>query len=135
MELKDIVSVSGLTGLHKIIGHRKNGLIIESLDEKKTKVATSLNQKVSILEDISVYTNDGDIRFREVLLKIHDKEKDGLEVPNPKSEDGILKSFFAAVLPDYDQQRVYLSDIKKIASWYQILKGHIDFEELRKKGK
>jgi len=131
MELKDIVSVAGVPGLHKIVGQRPAGLILESLDEQKRRFPTSLTQKVSILEDIAMFTIDGEVKLNEVLININDKEKEGLKVPGKSASNDDLKAFMEEALPNYDKERVYVSDIKKLAGWYEILKNHLDFEALK----
>jgi hypothetical protein len=131
MELKDVVSVAGVGGLHKIVGQRPSGLILETLDEQKRRFPTSLTQKVSILEDIAIFTTTDEIRLSNVLLLIKEKEDGGLTVPERKADENTLRGFMADVLPDYDKERVYASDIKKLVGWYNILKDKLDFEALK----
>ena len=119
MELSDIASVSGKGGLYKVLKPTRTGAILESLDGHKKKMVVGMNAKVSILSDISVYTTDGDgaLPLVEVLQRIH-KEFNG-DTGLGKSSDGDeLKSFLKFVLPTYDEERVYVSDIKKIVTWY-----------------
>lgn len=128
MELKEVVSISGIGGLHKIIGQRSNGLIVETIDETKKRFPTTLSHKISVLEDIAIYTYTEDVRLAEVFKAIQLKDKkDGLAIPTKKSSNDELKAFLKAALPDYDEDRVYVSDIKKLAGWYNILKDEIDF--------
>lgn len=131
MELSEIVSISGMGGLHKIVGQRSNGMILETLDATKKRFPTSLNTKVSVLEDIAIYTTTTEVPLRKVLKAIFQKEKDGLTIPDKKAENAELTNFLAAVLPDFDRERVYPSDIRKLASWYLILKENIDLENLQ----
>lgn len=131
MDLKDIVSVAGIAGLHKIVGQRPSGLILETLDESKKRFPTSLTQKVSILEDIAMFTTDGEVRLRDVIIGINDKEKEGLALPDKNADNDALRNFLGAVLPNFDRERVYVSDIKKLVSWYGMLKGHLDFEAMK----
>lgn len=133
MDLKEIVSVAGVGGLHKIVGHRPNGLILETLDETKKRFPTTLTQKVSILEDIAMFTTDDEVRLEKVLIAANDKEKDGLVVPAKNAPDAELRTFMEAVLPNYDKERVYISDMKKLVNWYSILKTQLDFEALKNK--
>lgn len=130
MTLKEIVSVSGKPGLHKIIGKRSNGIIVESLDASPKRFPVVYTQKVSILEDISMFTYNGDVKLKEVLGHLHDRVKEGLTLPGKQSTAGELRTFFAAVLPEFDQERVYPSDILKLANWYQILAAHVSMDEL-----
>jgi len=122
MNFKDIAAVSGKGGLFKVVKPTKTGVILESLDESRSKLVTTLNQKVSVLAEISVYcTGDKEtIALDEVLVKI--KEEFGDDPGVDKNSDAEeLKSFFAHILLDYDRDKVYVSDIKKIVSWYIII--------------
>jgi hypothetical protein len=131
MELKDIVHISGKPGLFKIVAHGKTNLVVESLDEAKTRTSVSISQRFSVLDDISMFTTSDDIKLREVLVKFNDTVKGGVEPPSPKSAEPELNGFFAKVLPDYDKERVHSSDIKRLVQWYAILKDDLDFEALR----
>jgi len=125
MELKDVISVSGMSGLYKVVAQSKNGLIVESLvDEKRMPV--SATQRVSSLVDIAVYTKKEDLPLREVLKKIHDAN-DGKLTVDPKGDAKVLKEYFKKIVPDFDEDRVYSSDIKKILTWYELLNGKVDF--------
>lgn len=132
MELKDIVAIAGMPGLYHVIGQRKNGLIVEALDGTGKKFPTSANTKVSILSDIAMFTMEGEEKLANILLTIHDKSKEGLTVPDKKEADTVFPQFLGKVLPNYDNERIYLSDMKKLASWYNILHDKLDFEALRK---
>ncbi len=128
MELKDVVSVAGKPGLHKIIGKGANGLVLESLDGLAKRSITPLSQKVSILEDISVYTHDGDKKLAEVFLSMENMEKNGQLGPLEKTASGEdTKKWFESVLSNFDKERVYNSDIHKINNWFGMLKGKVDF--------
>lgn len=128
MELKDVVSVAGKPGLHKIIGKGASGLVLEALDETAKRSITPLTQKVSILEDISVYTVDGDIKLVEVFKKIEEMEKAGTyKLLSKDSSSVMLKNWFESIIPNFDKDRVYNSDIQKISNWYHLLKGKVDF--------
>jgi hypothetical protein len=131
MELKDIVHVSGKPGLFKIVAQGKTNLVIESLDSAKTRTSVSVSQRFSILDDIAMFTSGEDIKLREVLVKLNDKVKEGLPLPDPKSDDEAMRSFMETVLPEYDKERVHVSDIKKLVNWYILLKDDLDFEALR----
>jgi hypothetical protein len=128
MELRDVVAIGGKPGLHKIVGRRNNGLIVESIDDRKKRIPTSLTQKVSILDDISMYTYDEDVRLSEVLKNLDTQVKGGLEVPVKKDGGDAIRDFFRKVLPNFDEDQVYVSDILKLCSWYKILDGYIDFQ-------
>lgn len=119
MSLSGIISVSGLPGLHKILSHTKNGLIVESLDDDKRRPIYA-SQKVSALEDISIYTNEDDVPLSEVFKLIFDKEK-GKATLDHKKPAAELRSYLSELLKDMDQERVYNSDIAKVFQWYNIL--------------
>lgn len=132
MEFKDIVAIAGMPGLYKIVGHRQNGLIVEALDGTGKKIPTSANTKVSVLSEIAMFTMDGEERLANVMLSIADQVKAGLQVPDKKASDDLFPQFIGKVLPNYDNERIYLSDMKKLANWFNILKDQFDFEALRK---
>lgn len=124
MKLKEIVAISGISGLHKIIGRTKNGLILETLDTKK-RFPTSIQDKVSVLEDISMYTEDGDLSLAEVFIKLNDKGK----VPTSKEDGKVQRKYLVDVIK-LDSDRVYDSDIKKLLNWFHALKDTLDFSTL-----
>ena len=129
MELKDILVISGHGGLFKFISQGRNCIIVESLsDQKRTTIPTTA--KISMLEEIAVFTQNDNISLREVFRKIQTKENGGVTIPH-KSPDAELKKYFEEVLPEYDQDRVYLSDIRKVLMWYNLLYefGFTDFED------
>jgi hypothetical protein len=126
--LKGILAISGQPGLFKVLSEVKSGVIVESLisGKKQTVFASS---KMSTLEDIAIYTTSEDFPLKEVFRKIFNLEKGGpSRQPNTKPEE--LKQYFETVLPDFDKERVYVSDIKKVITWYNLLqeKGLLDFE-------
>ncbi len=127
MELKDVVSVSGLPGIHKILGQNKNGLILESLADGK-KFSTNLRQRVSILSDISIYEEEGEVKLKVVLKNIKSHEEAGNVIPDAKIDNDAARDFLGSVLPKFDRERVYPSDIKKLISWYHLLKDTLDFD-------
>lgn len=119
MDLKGIVSVSGKPGLFKLIGQNKSGFILESLDEKKVKIIANMTtSKMASLEDITIFGEDEDVKLVDVFVKI--KEHDN--VISPKESNDKLRAYFLEVLPSHDVDRVYVSDIKKVIAWYNILK-------------
>jgi len=119
MDLKDIMSVSGQSGLFRFISQGRNGIIVEAFSDKKRSFINA-SSKVSSLEDIAIFTSEEEVPLKQVLKNIFDMEKGG-PAPDPKSSPEILKAFMEKVLPSYDQDRVYLSDIKKLVSWYNTL--------------
>jgi hypothetical protein len=132
MDLSKILSVGGKPGLYKLIAQSKTGLIVESLIDQK-RFPTHIADKVNNLEDITVYLNDKDIPLKDVLITIFKKENGGPAIDS-KSDDKTLKAYFESVLPDYDKERVYVSDIKKIIGWYNLLQkmGLITLDEENK---
>ncbi len=122
MEFKDIAAVSGKGGLFKILKPTKSGVILESLDDKKARLVATVHNKISVLEEISVYTttSEGTTPLKEVFYTI-DKEFGADTGLDKNSDSDELKSFFGHILPDYDEERVYVSDIKKMVIWYNVL--------------
>ena len=119
MVLKDILAISGEPGLFRFIAQGKNAIIVEHLETKKRSSAYG-SAKVSSLEDIAIFTDKEDIPLGKVFDLIHEKENGGLTVDS-KVDGSTLKSWFEGILPDYSRDKVYTSDIKKVALWYNIL--------------
>jgi hypothetical protein len=119
MVLKDILSISGESGLFRFIAQGKNAIIVEHLESKKRSSAFT-SAKVSSLDEISVFTEKEDIALSKVFDMIYDKENGGPAI-DFKSNPEKLKQWFSGILPEYDREKVYVSDIKKIAHWYNIL--------------
>ena len=124
-ELQELAAISGMPGLYRLVRAARHGVLVESLDEKATRTLAPARNKVSLLSEISIYTQDADetVPLTEVFERIY--QKHGASSPvSPKSSEGELTNFLAGVIPDYDRDRVYLSDIKKLASWYGIVSKH-----------
>ncbi len=119
MELKEILAISGFGGLFKFVAQGKNGIVVEGLEDKKRMNAYS-HYKVSSLEDIAIFTDSGEIPLRKVMLQIAEKEN-SQSVLNSKADNKEYKKYFEALLPDYDRERVYVSDMKKVVVWYNLL--------------
>lgn len=119
MDLKGIISISGMSGLYKVVAQSKNGFIVESLIDKKRIPAYS-SYRISTIEEISMYSTGDDVPLKDVLQKIVDKEKGGQAI-DPKSADAEIKKYFEGVFPEYDKDRVHMSDIKKVLGWYNLL--------------
>lgn len=130
MELKDVVSIGGIGGLHKIIGQRPTGLIVETLDKDKKRFPTNLSQKISVLEDIAIYTIDGEEKLAKVMLAIHEQDKAGKAAPGKKDSEADIRAFTESILPNYDKERVYISDLRKLYQWYHLLKSELDWKSL-----
>ncbi len=133
MELEKIITISGYGSLFTVIRRTNNGLIAESLEDKK-RIPVFQNMDVSTLEDISVYTDSGEIPLKEVFVKIFEKEG-GKEAGDVKADNNTLFAYFESIIPDFDRERVYASHIKKILKWYnQLVKNNlIDPEKLKAK--
>ena len=131
MNLEKILSISGKPGLYKIISQSKKSIIVESLVDKKRFSISALNS-VSALGDIAIYTYDEEIPLKEVLRNVFAKENGG-ETLDAGSDKNQLLNYFREILPEYDEERVYASNFKKIALWYNILiKSGFDFSESEK---
>lgn len=124
--LRQIANISGYGGLYRILKPSRAGVIVESLDDKKEKTMMGPTARVSVLNDISMYvdTPDQSVALGEVLKAVAEKFGDDLPV-TAKSSDAELGNFMGEVLPDYDRERVRISDIKKLVSWYGILRQHV----------
>ncbi|WP_291777580.1 DUF5606 domain-containing protein [Cecembia sp.] len=124
MKFNEIATVSGKPGLYKVLKPTRGGVILESLDSKKSKLVVGANHRVSILGEISMYTNteEGASPIEEIMKKI-DVEFDGDLGLDADADADELKAFLRHVLPDYDETKVYPSDIKKLISWYRIIKS------------
>lgn len=126
--LKGIMSISGQPGLFKLVAEAKNSIIVESLVTGKRIPAYSTS-KISALEDIAIFTETGEVPLKEVFKNIIEKENGG-EVTKKESGND-LKSYFEEILPEYDKDRVYVSDMKKIIQWYNLLQSKelLNFDE------
>lgn len=122
MTLADIATVSGKGGLFKVVAPTKSGVILETLDDARTKLVTTTNNKLSLLNEISIYTTskEGTVPLEEVLKKIHSEYGDDTGV-DQNSDPSELRAFLKSILPDFDESRVYVSDMKKLVRWYGII--------------
>ncbi len=134
IDLSGFISISGQPGLFKIIAQSKTGIIVEGLhDKKRTNVYAST--KVSTLSDISMFTTGDDKPIEEIMTSIFEKEKGGAAV-DQKADDKTVIAYFAAVLPEYDKERVYVSNMRKLLTWYNALQstGNLKTKEENKDG-
>tara|TARA_R110000764_G_scaffold15681_1_gene44346 strand:- start:34 stop:462 length:429 start_codon:yes stop_codon:yes gene_type:complete len=120
MGLEKILSVAGKPGLYKLITQTRTGFVAESLLDGK-RITVSLRSSVSVLSEIAIYTLEEEVPLREVFEKIQSKEDGGKTSISHKDEKIKLEEYFFEVLPNYDEDRVYVSDIKKVIQWYNIL--------------
>jgi len=123
MGLDKILSIAGKPGLYKLITQTRSGFVAESLMDGK-KVSVGLRNNVSVLSEIAIYTLDEELPLREVFLRIQVKEKGQKTAVSHKDDKLKLEEYFFEVLPNYDEDRVYASDIKKVVQWYNILVDH-----------
>ena len=127
--LKEILSISGKPGLQKLVSNSSNALIVESLIDGKRFPAYS-NAKIIALENISIYTETEDMPLKDVFKRMYDKEEGKQALSHKESNDKIV-SYFSEIVPEYDKDRVYTSDMKKIIQWYNLLiaKNILNFDE------
>jgi Domain of unknown function (DUF5606) len=130
MDLSGVISISGRPGLYKVIAQGKNSIIVESLIDKKRFPAYATD-RISAVDDISIYTHDGDKPLKEILADIYAKQE-GKQAPSHKEDISVLIAFILEVLPNYDDERVYPSDIKKLIQWYNMLlnAGYLEPKEV-----
>ena len=126
MNLHGIVSVSGRPGLWKALAQNKTGFILESLDAQKTKLVANLSTaKIAALDEITIFGDVDDIKLTDVFEKM----KSASNIPDAKADGKKLRAFFFEIAPDHDEEKVYASDMKKIISWYHIMKDLPLFSE------
>ncbi len=120
MDWKEIAAVSGKSGLFNVVKPTRAGFILESIDEEKKRFIAGPNTRVSVLHEISIYTEEDSIALSDVMIKI--KKDKGEVAIDPKKADGAeLMQFLKSVVPDYDEEKVYASDVKKLINWYGII--------------
>jgi hypothetical protein len=133
MNLKETLAISGQSGLFRFVSQGRNGIVVESFADKKRSFVPATT-KVSSLDDIAVYTSDKEIALKDVFKSIFEKESGGKAVDTKSASADDLKKYMEKILPEYDRERVYVSDIKKMFSWYNILHENnlLTFEEEEK---
>ncbi|MGZ3778194.1 MAG: DUF5606 family protein, partial [Mucilaginibacter sp.] len=123
---KGIVAVAGKPGLWKALAQNKTGFILESLDAQKNKLVANLSTaKIAALDEITIFGDDEDILLKDVLKRMSEAKS----VPDPKADGKVLRALFREVAPGHDEEKVYASDMKKIVSWYHIMKNQPFFSE------
>ena len=129
MDLKKILSIAGKPGLYKLVAQSKNGLIIESLLDGK-RMNAFMNEKISSLEEISLFSHNEDVALNVVLHNMFNLTN-GQQAIDKKADDSAVKAFFEQIIPDYDKERVYVSHMRKVIGWYNLLieKGILDYSE------
>ena len=129
-ELQELAAISGMPGLYRLVRAARHGVLVERLDEKATRTLAPARNKVSLLSEISIYTQDPDqtVPLTEVFDRIY--QQHGTTVPvTAKSNESELTDFMAGIIPDYDRERVYLSDIKKVANWFGIVSKNRPYQK------
>ena len=123
MSLNKILSIAGKPGLFKLLTQTRSGFVAESLLDGK-KITVNFKNNVSVLSEIAIYTLEEEVPLREVFEKIKEKEEGGKTAISHKDDKIKLEEYLFEVLPNYDEDRVYASDIKKIIQWYNLLHEH-----------
>ena len=128
-DLSKILAISGQSGLFLYISHARNGAVVEALADKK-RSSVGVTSKITSLADISIYTDDEEVKLQQVLLNMKEVLGDA-DAPSAKSKPEELKALFEKALPDYDRDRFYFSHMKKVVEWYNALKNFasLDFVE------
>ena len=129
-DLSKILTISGQSSLFLYISQARSGAIVEALSDKK-RSSVGMNSKITSLADISIYTEDEEVKLQQVFLNMKEVLGDA-DAPSAKSDPAQLKALFEKALPDYDRDRFYVSHMKKVVEWYNCLKKYasLDFEEL-----
>lgn len=125
-DLTRILSVSGQHGLFNYVAQARNGAIVEALSDKK-RTCFDMKSRITTLADISIYTTEGEMKLKDVFLKLKDVLGDA-DAPSPKASSDELKALFAKAIPDYDADRFYVSHMKKVVEWYNELKNYASFD-------
>lgn len=123
MSLDKILSIAGKPGLFKLVAQTRGGFVAESLIDNK-RISVSVQQNVSVLSEIAIYTLTEEVPLKEVFKTIKEKENGEKASVKPKDSKDKLEEYFFDILPDYDEDRVYASDIKKVVQWYNLLQQH-----------
>lgn len=136
MSLARILSITGKPGLYKLIAQTRGGFVAESLLDKK-KITVNARQNVSVLSEIAIYTLNEEVPLKKVFTTIKEKENGQPTSVSAKDSNDKLEEYFFNILPDYDEDRVYVSDIKKVIQWYNLLQQHdlLDFSEKEESSK
>lgn len=134
MSLEKVLAIAGKPGLYKLIAQTRGGFVAESLLDKK-RLSVNAQQNVSVLSEIAIYTISEEVPLKKVFEKIKEKEKGQQTSVKAKDSKDKLEEYFFEILPDYDEDRVYVSDIKKVIQWYNLLQEHnmLDLEESKAK--
>ena len=129
MSLDKTIAIAGKHGLYKLVAQTRAGFVAESLIDKK-RLSVSIQQNVSVLSEIAIYTLTEEVPLKEVFIKIKEKENSEPTSVGAKESKDKLEEYFFNILPDYDEDRVYISDIKKVIQWYNLLQKHNMLDDL-----
>jgi hypothetical protein len=134
MSLEKVLSIAGKPGLYKLIAQTRGGFVAESLLDKK-RLSVNVRQNVSVLSEIAIYTLTEEVPLKKVFESIKKKENGQQTSVKAKESKDKLEEYFFEILPDYDEERVYVSDIKKVIQWYNLLQEHnmLDLEDSKAK--
>ncbi len=132
MEYREIVAVTGLSGLYQLMATKSDGAIVKNLADKTTKFISARLHNVTPLESIEVYTTGDNVRLHNVFEKMKDTAATTPIIDHKKADNNAIKAYFKSIFPDFDEERVYVSDMKKMLKWYEILNANnlLNFEAL-----
>lgn len=122
MEYKELVAITGIGGLFQLITTKSDGAIVRNITDKTTKFISARMHNVTPLESIEIYTTGDNVRLHDVFQKMKENEATTPPVDTKKADNEAVKKYFDAVFPDFDDERVYVSDMKKMLKWYELLK-------------
>lgn len=124
MEYREIVAVTGLGGLYQLLTTKSDGAIVRNVADKTTKFISARQHNVTPLESIEVYTTGDNVRLHEVFQKMQEHEEKIPLVDAKSNDNNAIKNYFTSIFPEFDQERVYVSDMKKMLKWYDVLKAN-----------
>ena len=125
-DLSKILAISGQSGLYLYVSQARNGAIVEALSDKK-RSSVSMTSKITSLADISIYTDEEEVKLQQVLLNMKEVLGDA-DAPSAKSDANVLKALFEKALPTYDRDRFYVSHMKKVVEWYNAINKYASFD-------
>tara|TARA_R110000868_G_scaffold1389_4_gene10690 strand:- start:5632 stop:6057 length:426 start_codon:yes stop_codon:yes gene_type:complete len=123
MSLEKIIAIAGKPGLFRLVAQTRGGFVAESLMDGK-RISVNVQKNVSVLSEIAIYTLTEEVPLKDVFIKIKELEQGKPTSVSPKDSKDKLEEYFFNILPEYDEDRVYVSDIKKVIQWYNILQNH-----------
>jgi hypothetical protein len=121
MDLKEIISISGKPGLYKVVARSPKSFIVESIEDKKNRFAVSASQQVSLLDEITIYTGSEENLPLKTVFENIDAQKANIAIPAPQANPVDIRAFFKTIAPGYDEEKVYISDMKKILKWHGLV--------------